>query len=190
MEFVKALYSWPLRGWAALFTLAVGLLFAFVLFPSAIRKTGSEKNRVVALQRAYTAAQFRDVLRGWSAAKDDAVGIMKRENIIKLDLIFPFVYALLFAFAYAWARGNREPGGLDLVLFLAPLVAGLFDLIENALHLYLLRGVNVADDVEKTAFSPALVFAASAFAHAKYALLLVSLIAIVVALVGRVLNRS
>ena len=181
MNFVQSFYGWEWRGWAALVAMAVASLFMLVLFSRASAKTGSDKNNVIHLQRAYTPEMFAGVLRSWSTAagaKPEAVGIMKRENIIKLDLIFPVVYALALALSYAALSGRRQPTALDFVLFLTPFVAGLFDLVENSIHLYLLRGVNTAADVEAAVkagtFRPSPVFAASAFAHAKYVLLLVS----------------
>lgn len=196
MNFVQTFYGWEWRGWAALVAVVVSCVFMFILFPRASAKTGSSKNNVVALQKAYTLEMFTGVLRGWSTPKTEedereenketlrnAVGIMKRENIKKLDFIFPVIYALAFALSYAWLTGRRQPTALDFVLFLTPFVAGLFDIIENSIHLCLLRGVNTADDVETAikagTFRPSLIFAASAFAHAKYVLLLVSFASLV-----------
>lgn len=183
MQLVESLYAWPARAAAAILAIIVCQVFMLVLFPSATLKTGSDKNKVTDLQQAHTVKRFREVLLGWCDAggNPNAVAVMKRENIIKLDIAFPFAYALALAFAYAAARGNAAPGRLDLALFLAPLVAGLFDLVENGLHLYLLNGVNTRAQAEAADFSPALVFAASAFARAKYLLLLVSLVSIVIA---------
>ena len=195
MNFIQSFYGWQWRGWAALVAVAVACVFMFVLFPRASAKTGSSKNRVVALQKAYTVEMFTSALRDWSTPKTEeekreenkealrnAVGTMKRENIEKLDFIFPVAYALAFALSYAWLSGRRQPTALDFALFLTPFVAALFDFIEDGIHLRLLSGVNTADDVEAAAragaFNPSLVFAASAFAHAKYVLLTVSLAAL------------
>lgn len=192
IDLLQSLYGWQHRGWVAYFSVLLALLFATVLFPRAIAKTGSCENKVVDLQTAYTVKRFTEVLLGWSknSGKQDAVGVMKRENIIKLDFIFPVVYALALAFAYACARGNRNPGALDLVLFICPIIAGLFDLVENSLHLHLLSGVNTETKVKAASFSPQLVFTASAFAHAKYALLAVSGLAIIVAVFLRLKNNA
>jgi hypothetical protein len=195
VNFIQSFYGWQWRGWAALVAVAVACVFMFVLFPRASAKTGSSKNRVVALQKAYTVEMFTSALRDWSTPKTEeekreenkealrnAVGTMKRENIEKLDFIFPVAYALAFALSYAWLSGRRQPTALDFALFLTPFVAALFDFIEDGIHLRLLSGVNTADDVEAAAragaFNPSLVFAASAFAHAKYVLLTVSLAAL------------
>lgn len=195
MECIQDFYGCQWRGWVALVASVAALVFMFVLFPRASAKTGSKKNDVRALQMAYTPEMFVGVLRGWGTPKTEeeargenretlrnAVGTMKRKNIRNLDIAFPFVYALALGFAYAWLSGRRQPTALDFVLFLTPFVAGLFDLIENAIHLYLLSGVNTADDVDAAVnakkFKPSLVFAASAFAHAKYLLLLVSAAAV------------
>lgn len=186
-DLLQTLYGWEHRGWAACLCVLLTLLFAAVLFPRATAKTGSSENKVTDLQKAYTVKRFTEVLLGWSKSpgRPDAVGVMKRENIVKLDFLFPFVYALALAFSYACARGNREPGALDLVLFICPLVAGLFDLVENSLHMRLLSGVNTEAEVRAAIFSPALVFTASAFAHAKYVLLAASGLGIIVALLLR-----
>lgn len=191
MRFIESLYAWPARSAAAILMTLFCVLFALVLFPSASRKTGSDKNKVTDLQQARTAARFKEVLLGWCDAggRSDAVALMKWENIVKLDIVFPLLYALALAFAYAAARGNDRPRWFDLLLFIAPFVAGLFDLCENGLHLYLLRGVNTRAEVEAADFSPALVFAASAFAYAKYFLLLaVSLPSIVIACLVSIVN--
>lgn len=187
LDLIRSMYGWPLRGWVALITVLLVILFMNYLFPRASGLTGSCKNNVVDLQKAHTVERFVNVLLSWSknSGKADAVRVMKRENIIKLDLLFPFIYALALAFSYACARGNREPSTLDLIIFLCPLVAGLFDLIENSIHLYLLSGVNTEEDVKAASFSPALVFTASAFARVKFVLLLVSAVAIIGAIVGR-----
>lgn len=196
LDLIRTLYGWQWRGWAALLFVAVTLFFMFVLFPRASARTGSKKNRVTDLQKAYTPEMFAGVLKSWSEpgteeekreenreALRNAVGVMKRENIITLDFLFPLVYALAFAFSYAALSGRRQPTALDFVLFLTPLVAGLFDYVENLIHLRLLRGIETSADVvraaEAGAFSPSLVFLASAFAWAKYLMLGVSLAAVV-----------
>lgn len=184
IDLIQALYAWQHRGWVAYFSVLLALLFAAVLFPRATAKTGSRENNVVDLQKAHTVERFTEVLLGWSkkSGNPNAVGVMKRENIVKLDLMFPIIYALALAFSYACARGNRDPGALDLIIFLCPIVAGLFDIVENSLHLQLLSGVNNEADVKAASFSPSLVRTASVFAHAKFALLAASGLAIIVAI--------
>ena len=185
MNLLQSLYGLPWRGALALLMIAGTLVFALVLFPAASRKSGSSSNKIVDLQRAYTAQMFANVLRAWSATNRDAVGIMKYENIQKLDFIFPWLYALALAFGYAVLSGRREPTSLDFVLFVTPLVAALFDCIENGLHLRLLANINTHTDVEAAIrdgrFDHSLVFTASAFAYAKYLLLSVSAVGILIA---------
>jgi hypothetical protein len=187
MNFIETLYGWEWRGATALCATLLTLIFSLILFPRASGLTGSGENRIVDLQRAYSVEKFRNVLLGWTTAagaRPDAVGVMKRENIIKLDFIFPLLYGAAFAFAFAWARGGvRPPTALDLALFLCPFIAALLDIFENSVHLILLDGVETATDVERANFSAALVLLASLFAHLKYLLLATSLIALLVALV-------
>jgi hypothetical protein len=188
MSFFHSLYSWHWRGWAAVAAFGLALFFARVLFPAASARAGGSK--VVELQRAHTPESFRKVLEKWSASRADAIGIMKRENIVKLDFIFPVLYGLCFAFAYAAFRGNSNPGSLDILVFSLPFVAGLFDWIENSLHLLLLRGITTASHLEGVEFPSSLVFTASFFAHAKFALLGISLLSLVPALILRLWNRG
>jgi hypothetical protein len=171
-------YGWSCRRSAALALTALALVFMFVWFPAASRDSGSAANRVVTLQRAYTPAMFVDVLRRWSASRNDAVSIVKHENILRLDSIFPAVYGLALAFAYASLSGRSRPTTRDAVFFLVPIVAAMFDYLENTAELVLLRGIDTAADVEAAAragaFPVPLVLFASACAHAKYGLLLVA----------------
>src|SRR4029450_1796863 len=79
--------------------------------------------------------------------------------------------------------------GRDWLCVLAPIAAAAFDYAENLTHLTLLDGIDTRADVEQAIasgrFNPALIFLASAFATAKYPLLLVSLAGIIAALVRR-----
>jgi hypothetical protein len=189
LDAFRSVYGLPWRGVAALVLIAATAVFALRLFPAAARRTGSPDNKVTDLQLAYTADMFGGVLRAWSKTNPNAVGIMKSENIKRLDFIFPLLYGLALALAYAALTGRRQPTALDCVLFLTPLVAALFDYIENSVHLYLLSGIETSADVEKAIgerrFADSVVFIASVFAHAKYVLLVVSALGLVIAAVGR-----
>ncbi|MBA2303884.1 MAG: hypothetical protein H0W08_14795 [Acidobacteria bacterium] len=181
----RAAFGWQYRGWAALAATTATLYFVAVLFPAAAKRSGSPENRIVDLQRAYTRKAFISVLECWSASKPDAVGLLKRHNLVALDLVFPALYAMSFGFGYAWLRARREPTPADTVLFLAPLVAASFDYVENGIHLSLLSEIDTIADVRRTAasggFGPVPIAAASAAAHAKYLLLTVSAVGILIA---------
>jgi hypothetical protein len=186
-------YGLSYRAQLAVFSSVVAFVFMFVLFPRAAAQSGSTANQTVDLQRAYTPEMFAAVLRRWSATNADAVGIVKRSNIIQLDLVFPLVYGIALAFAYASVRARAQPTPLDAVWFLCPLVASVFDYLENSVHLLLLHGVNSAADVEHAtrsgAFAPHLVFAASMFAHMKFLLLAASCLAVIAAAVMRIIGK-
>jgi hypothetical protein len=190
----RALYAWQYRSIAA--ALAVGLVLVFALwaFPAAAARSGSVRNKVLDLQRAYTVPRFTAVLKAWSDSNPDAIGIIKRESIVKLDLIFPALYAFALAFAYAALSGRREARHIDVALVILPFAAAALDYVENGLHLLLLSGVNTKRDLEAAvdadAFTPSLVLLASLAAHTKYLLLLLSLAGIVAALVRRVIGRA
>jgi hypothetical protein len=193
MHLLWALYGWSWRGRAALVTTCVCLLFIVVLFPASARKSGSSANKIVDLQRAWSPDMFERVLTAWSRTNVDAVRIIKRDNIVKLDLVFPAMYAMALAFSYAALSGRRDPSALDAVFFLVPVCAAAFDYAEDISHLVLLRGVNTEADVNaavaRHAFDPQLIFAASLFAHAKYLLVGVSLASLVLVAAQQIWSR-
>jgi hypothetical protein len=143
--------------------------------------SGSTENRATDLQKAFTTEQFESVLTTWSKTNDNAVGIVKRENIIKLDLIFPAVYSLALALSFAALAGRPRTRWLT-VFFVAPFVAAALDWAENLTHLRLLSGIDtsaqVAAAVRDHVFDPTLVYLAASFARVKSVLLLVSLLAV------------
>jgi len=173
--------------------IVVAVFFMLVLFPAAARQSGSPANRVIDLQTAFTKSRFETVLRSWSARQDNAVEVVRRENIAKLDLFFPAIYGLALAFSYASLSASRSLTRRDWLFVLAPIAAASFDYAENLTHLTLLYGIDTRADVEQAIasgrFNPALILLASAFATAKYLLLLVSLAGIIVALVRLLLVR-
>ena len=174
---------WKPRPWAALVLIALSLVFMLGLFPRAAALSGSKENRVMDLQKAYTPVQFESVLTAWSKTDDRAVGLVKSENIIKLDFVFPLVYSLALALTFAALAGGRTRTRWATVFLIAPFVAAALDYAENVTHLWLLSGIETRAQVEAAVtahvFSPALVFLASAFAYVKYRLLLISALSIV-----------
>jgi len=66
-----------------------------------------------------------------------------RAYLVKLDLLFPLIYGLLFAYIVIRLTGGKEqePPDWAVALGALPLVAALVDYVENALHLALLRDV-------------------------------------------------
>jgi Patatin-like phospholipase len=158
---VWRIYATRERGWFALYFLVLFIFVqAFFSHPDFIYREAN-KSCVVSLQLAFTVSKFKSILLSWQS-----IAIFKR-SVLEIDFIFPPVYAGLLAFGYAWSRRNTLPGKLDRFFFLAPVAAAAFDYIENCLHLYLLRGVDMPAQVEESNFPAALVIAASTFALLK-----------------------
>jgi len=180
------------RGAIALAGAALAALYVFVLFPAASAKSGSPDNRVVDLQRSHRVDQFVAVLERWSAANPKAVGIMKRENILKLDSSFPAIYGVTLAFLYAWTTGHRTPTRLDTWLFVAPLLAAAFDYVENIFELYALEGIETLSNVtyakDHGLFDARAILIQSISAHIKYVLLAVSIVGVAIAAAARVIR--
>jgi hypothetical protein len=186
---VDKLFGLPFRGWLALVGLALFLLFSF-LFGRVTAAYQTERPLIPPLQRAWSGAAFESVLQKWGANDPRAPEIYKRDNLIKLDLLFPVIYSCFFAFAYAWARGVKAPAnGWDYFFFVAPFVAALFDYGENSMHLYLLRGVDTAAQLKGATFPDALVRLSASFSLVKFVLFGVGMFAYVVAFVVRLVRR-
>ena len=163
----------------------VFLIFSFVLFPTMnLMYRDVNAPTVVDLQLAFTPDRFRETLRQWSEAYGNAIETFKLELIV-LDYVFPLVYATMLGFGFAWARDSRSPTRWETVFFAMPFAAGLFDWLENSLHLRLLANMHRAADVEVAEFAPALVLGASAFAVAKIVLLVLSALGVLWCLTAR-----
>jgi hypothetical protein len=89
-----------------------------------------------------------------------------------LDFLFPLVYAVFLSSAIAvlTRQPGEPPGRLQRALFVLPYLAVPFDLLENTLHLLILR-----DD----ALEAGLIALAAGVAAVKRALLAVALAAVV-----------
>jgi hypothetical protein len=183
---VDKLFGLPFRGWLALAAFVLFALFSFVLFNQVTTRYQTKGERMFRLQRACSASEFKTVLEEWSRNNSRAAEIYKRDNLIKLDLLYPLIYSCYFAFAYAWARGVKTPASRwDYIFFLAPFCCALFDYCENSMHLYLLRGIDTRGQVEAANFPDALVHLSAIFSYIKFVLFGVGSVAWLVALVAR-----
>jgi len=96
-----------------------------------------------------------------------------RSMVVRLDFTFPVLYTL-FAIGLTtrmWGLVGRNRRWLPFVMT-AGIIAGVCDMIENSIHLWLLRGLGTWEQVASADFSTVLVFGASVFATIKYGLLL------------------
>ena len=186
LNLVDRLFGLSYRGWLAAIALLLFLLFFFVLFPQVMKSYQTKDEKLVRLQRAWSADNFKQVLEEWSGNNSRAAEIYKWDNLVKLDLLFPLIYASYFAFAYAWARGVTRPASRwDYFFFLAPFCAALFDYCENGLHLYLLRGINTKEQVAGATFPDALVHLSTIFSCIKFIFFGIGSVAYIVALIKR-----
>ena len=154
---INVFYRYRYHGWVPLSALVGFLIFVVVLFPRVTAKYQTANETPFRLQLAWTADNFKNVLTDWSTKNPQAAAIYKNENL-KLDLIFPLVYSFLIASAYAWGRGTSALDSRFDYRF-PPLVVlmALADYSENALHLYLLWGLDNAEQIAATSFSKMLV---------------------------------
>lgn len=132
--FIIASKKWILIT-ALVFT--VGLFFLLRKIDNLI--AGNAGMGVVYLQFAFIEDYFIPVVASWGTR-----GIDIFLQTIWLDFIFPVCYATLLSSFYAGIvinKNNADPTDIargDLVHFLIPVIAALFDFIENGLHIFIL----------------------------------------------------
>ena len=89
---------------------------------------------IFALQLAFTPEQFWQVIEKWGTN-----GVSRYQSHFIYDFIHPFIYAAL---GYVWVRYTTlflaMSNGANKFFAAALPVAGLCDLVENSIHVYLL----------------------------------------------------
>lgn len=165
---MERLYRRVARAPVVWFSLFLTVL-AFVAFAVLDRGRPLGAPGVVALELAFSADAFRNIIAQWGAAGVQAY----RVSTLCFDYWFPVAYALLLAslIALLAARSGRVPARLRLSLFALPFLAALLDWIENTLHLILLR--------DPHHISTPVVFIASVAAAIKWGLIALSVLVII-----------
>ena len=125
------------------FFLLLLLPFA-ILFPMSNRSYTSEGGRGhFHLQRTADPSEWDRIVRSWTSPDLSMETVVQnyRRHLIQLDLVFPVAYVLfvMSAVALLTSRTGEEPGGWDLLLFVLPILGGLFDWAENLKHIQLLQ---------------------------------------------------
>lgn len=151
MVFVRSLYARLAKWQLALITFVICLIFMLSLFPSMNRGyTMNNDPTVIDLQLSFTEARFSKIVDTWIEHKGIGAVEAFRRVLLTLDYAFPVLYALFLASLSATIVTKfivKQPGKRDLIFFVLPFAAGLFDLIENTLHLIILGGVNEKGDI-------------------------------------------
>jgi hypothetical protein len=175
--------SSPLRWasrWQVLAVCAV-LTAAFLLFFWATEaQAPAGTPSMIDLQLAFSEAKLDDIMESW--AKSGMLEVQRRS--LWIDLLFPFVYSFLLSglLAALAVPSDARPGTYLAILLTLPFVAGLLDWLENGLLLFILG--------QGSARSPFLILVSSTVAAAKWVLLAVTAMAILVVLARRVLQRT
>jgi hypothetical protein len=170
---------WASR-WQVLAVCAV-LTAAFLLFFwSTEAQAPADTPGMIDLQLAFSEAKLDHIMESW--AKSDMLEVQRRN--LWIDLLFPFVYCFLLSglLGALALPSDARPGTCLTVLLTLPFVAGLLDWLENGLLLFILG--------QGSARPPFLILVSSTVAAAKWVLLAVTAMAILVALARRVLQRT
>ena len=149
-------------AFAVLFLCVLG--FALIMGDALEGKTG-----FAGMQTTFSKARLQAILDDWGK-----YGLIAYMNSMYIDFIFPFAYAVALASSVALLSTPKEnvaePTRLALTIFVLPLAAGVFDLIENAFHLVLLPNL--------ASFGGGLVFLSALASTIKFALMLITILAI------------
>jgi len=173
--------------WMFLAVLAVSLVFTFVLFPRSAKNyplkpavTGKPPVRVGTLDGQFAGYSPSDVEPKFKELGDDGLDAYFSQEW-KLDLVFPWVYALLLAIPIVWI-GQTTAAPRWLVLF--PFLAALFDYVENLTAMAMIRAW------QKTGAVPyALKVLGSIGSRGKWVCIWISMAALLWVLVLRIARR-
>lgn len=103
---------------------------------SLTRMVGPIANEALGLQLTFSADQFAQTVQGWSAAD--------LQNYLR-QLRWDYLHLVIYGFALWWGvfRLNQlrpiNPR-IRKALFAAPILAGLVDVVEDSIHLWMLHG--------------------------------------------------
>lgn len=149
-------------------------VLAFVAFAWFDKARPAGTPGVVALELAFSAETFSDIITQWGAEGVRAYQV----STLCIDYWFPVAYAVFLAglIAVLTIKPGGTPSGLQLTRFALPFIAGLLDWVENTLHLILLRGPSHV--------SAPLVLFASIAAVAKWGLIVLSILVILYLILG------
>jgi hypothetical protein len=175
---VERLYRWVARarivGLSLLLTV-VGFV-AFAWFDKA-RPTGTPG--VIALELAFSAETFSDIITQWGAEGVRAYQV----STLYIDYWFPVAYAVFLAglIEVLTIKPRGTPSRLQLTCFALPFIAWLLDWAENTLHLILLH--------DPSHISAPLVLFASIAAALKWGLVVFSIVAILYITLNNIRGR-
>jgi hypothetical protein len=95
---------------------------------------------VLALQTTFSSEMFRSIAAGWIASGD----IELYYKHFYFDFFHPLWYSILLSLLIARAFTLNDVNPRFNFMILTPFVAGLCDLVENSIHVYILADPNRA----------------------------------------------
>ena len=162
-------------------------LFAFGIYGRYLLTIGkkfrsAQDPTVINLELAHRKACFVAILEEWMESKgSDALPYFRHQ--LRYDNLWAISYAVLIASSIALLITHLDMplNHLTQALLVLPLIAGLLDIFpENTFYLWLLKGKNSVSQLET--LSSTLIFIASAAAYAKFGLLIITLLGILLIL--------
>ncbi len=165
---VEKVYIWMARKYVCLTAFFSTVVLAIIIMKIDAGLAGFGGRGIMYLQTAFTRNEFMEVLSAWRSG-----GVDIFLSTLWINYIYAASYAVLFAssqayFTMARIKAGPEPVRVsDLVFFILPFVAAIFDWIAVALLQLLFSGRNLSED---------LILAMSVTATVKWALIVACLI--------------
>ena len=113
-------------------SLVTFLLFIVVMFIVNPLIDGQDGLSVIQLQLAFHKQDAITIVQGWNEG-----GIKRFEKYIVSDYMYAFSYTLFFLSVLKFLE--QKGAFLSKYLFVLPVIAGVFDMIENSLEIFFLR---------------------------------------------------
>ncbi|MFQ5906655.1 MAG: hypothetical protein ACE5JA_08785, partial [bacterium] len=118
------------------------LLFGYLFPRSAASFTARDGPTHLDMELACQKDAWGDNVRQWGEYTGSIESAVQnyRVHLLTLDTVFPVVYVILLlsAIAVLTKEPEKEPPDWVLILFLLPVLGGVFDLAENFMHIHIL----------------------------------------------------
>lgn len=129
--------------------LLLALFFALYLFPTSTDSFTARGGPIhLQMQLEHRPSRWAELWDNYSGSIESAVHEY-RMHLLGLDVVFPVIYVVLLmsAIARLTKELDKRPSNWVLMLFLLPVVGGIFDLAENYMHISMLQGAKSVEDL-------------------------------------------
>ncbi len=169
----------------------------FLIFDGYSDGSESSSNAHFSLQKSKSAQEFGAIVEDWVPDKviDSDSDLVRRirgyfRSLLIFDYLFPVSYGLFGMFLIARTSHRLQPLPSTWLLgtFCVPLLATIFDILENSFHIYIVLNIETMGDLGK--LSDNLVANAHTFSMLKFLFLGLTLLCVLVIKVMALTKRG